>query len=98
MADVGVGRSVNQESTALQNHREVYDGADWYSPRMAIRHDHPTPLDTSIEARRRQVAEWIAMGPEQRVRAAASMSDDVRRLSFDGTVARRAASTPKSAR
>ena len=46
------------------------------------------PLDTSDEARRRQVEAWIAMGPEGRVRLAASMSDEVRRIAAEGRAAR----------
>lgn len=60
---------------------------------MALRHDHSIPRDTSVEARERQIEAWIAMGPEQRVRLAASMTDDVRRLAADGVAAR----TPRSA-
>ena len=50
------------------------------------------PLDTSDEARRRQVEAWIAMGPEGRVRLAASMSDEVRRIAAEGGAARNAKS------
>ena len=59
---------------------------------MAITRDHSIPLDTSVAAHRRQIEAWIAMGPEQRVRLAASMSDDVRRVAGEG----RAARTPRS--
>ncbi|HET9084656.1 MAG TPA: hypothetical protein VFN41_09670 [Candidatus Limnocylindrales bacterium] len=55
---------------------------------MAVREHRSIPLDTSVEARQRQVAAWIAMGPEGRVRLAASMSDDVRRLAAEGQAAR----------
>jgi hypothetical protein len=55
---------------------------------MAIRHHQRIPLDTAVAARERQIEAWIAMGPEQRVRLAASMSDDVRRVARDGLVAR----------
>ena len=55
---------------------------------MAAKHPHSIPLDTSEAARRRQVEAWIAMGPQQRVRLAASMSDEVRRLAAEGLAAR----------
>lgn len=51
---------------------------------MAIGQDRVTSLDTSDAAHRRQIEAWIAMGPEQRVRLAASMSDDVRRVAHEG--------------
>ncbi|MFL5711498.1 MAG: hypothetical protein ACJ77W_06400 [Chloroflexota bacterium] len=55
---------------------------------MAARQHRSIPLDTSVEAYQRQVEAWIAMGPEQRVRLAASMSDDVRRVAAEGRAAR----------
>ena len=55
---------------------------------MAVHKDRSIPLDTSAEARRRQVDAWIAMGPEKRVRLAASMSDDIRRAAAEGKAAR----------
>jgi hypothetical protein len=55
---------------------------------MAAKQHHSIPLDTSEAARQRQIEAWIAMGPEQRVRLAASMSDDVRRLAAGGLAAR----------
>jgi hypothetical protein len=60
-----------------------------YSAVMAIRQHRSIPLDTSVVARERQIAAYVAMSPEQRVRLAASMSDEVRRLSRDGLLARR---------
>ena len=56
---------------------------------MAVRRRRLIPLDTSEEARKRQVEAWIAMGPEGRVRLAASMSDEVHRLAMEGRAARR---------
>ena len=50
------------------------------------------PLDTTDEARRRQVEAWIALGPEGRVRLAAAMSDEVRRIAAEGREAREAGS------
>jgi hypothetical protein len=55
---------------------------------MAARQRRSFPLDTSDEARQRQVAAWIAMGPEKRVRLAASMSDDIRRVAAEGQAMR----------
>ena len=55
---------------------------------MAAHQRRSIPLDTSVEARRRQVEAWIAMGPEKRVRLAASMSDDIRRVAGEGKAAR----------
>ena len=55
---------------------------------MAIRRDHSIPLDTSVAAHRRRIEAWVAMGPERRVRLAASMSDDVRRVAREGLAAR----------
>ncbi|MFL5644508.1 MAG: hypothetical protein ACJ78L_04075 [Chloroflexota bacterium] len=55
---------------------------------MAVRQHRSIPLDTSVEVRERQIEAWIAMGPEQRVRLAASMSDDVRRVAAEGRAAR----------
>lgn len=52
------------------------------------RQRHAVPLDTSIAARERQVAAWVAMGPERRARLAASMTDDVRRVAAQGLVTR----------
>ena len=63
-----------------------------YSADMGVRQRHSLPLDTSVEARDRQIEAWIAMGPEKRVRLAASMSDDVRRVATEGAAAR----TPRS--
>jgi hypothetical protein len=42
------------------------------------------PLDTSLEARERQLAAYRAMAPETRLRLAAEMSADVRALSAAG--------------
>jgi hypothetical protein len=50
------------------------------------------PVDTSIEARERQVAVYRAMTPEMRLRLAAEMSADVRTLTEAGTRARAARS------
>jgi hypothetical protein len=61
----------------------------------AKRNRSSIPLDTSDEARRRQVEAWIAMGPEGRVRLAASMSDEVRRIAAEGHAARNAKSRRK---
>ena len=55
---------------------------------MADRENRSIPLDTSVEARNRQIKAWIAMGPAQRVRLAASMSDDIRRVAAEGRAAR----------
>jgi hypothetical protein len=55
---------------------------------MAVRHHRSIPLDTSVQARQRQVEAWIAMGPQQRVRLAASMSDDIRRVAAEALAAR----------
>ena len=51
------------------------------------------PIDTSVEARERQLAAYRAMAPEARLRLAAEMSADVRSLSQAG---RRARATRKS--
>ena len=56
------------------------------------------PLDTSVEARQRQIEAWIAMGPEQRVRLAASMSDDIRRVAAEGHAARTSRSDTRGER
>jgi hypothetical protein len=42
------------------------------------------PLDTSPDARARQISSVRAMTPQDRLRLAASMSDDVRQLARDG--------------
>ena len=55
---------------------------------MGVRQHRSIPLDTSVEARKRQIEAWIAMGPEGRVRLAASMSDDIRRVAAEGQAAR----------
>lgn len=55
---------------------------------MARRDDRVIPLDTSAEARERQIEAWIVMGPQGRVRLAASMSDDIRRVAAEGRAAR----------
>ena len=55
---------------------------------MAPRKPRSVSLDTTDEARKRQVEAWIAMGPEGRVRLAASMSDEVRRLAKERQEAR----------
>jgi hypothetical protein len=55
---------------------------------MAIRQHQEITRDTSIDAHERQIAAWIAMGPEQRVRLAASMSDETRRVSLEGRALR----------
>jgi hypothetical protein len=57
---------------------------------MATSRRHAIPLDTSVAAWERQVEAWISMGPEKRVRLAASMSDEVRRVARDGQAARTA--------
>ena len=46
------------------------------------------PLDTSREARERQLAAYRAMAPEMRLRLAAEMSAEVRSLSEAGARAR----------
>ena len=65
---------------------------------MAVRQDRSIPLDTSVEARRRQVEAWIAMGPEGRVRLAASMTGDIRRVAAEGQAARRSRSNGRGER
>lgn len=65
---------------------------------MARRDDRVIPLDTSAEARKRQIEAWIAMGPERRVRLAASMSDDIRRVGKEGEAARTSRSDPRGER
>ena len=65
---------------------------------MAIRQHRAIPLDTSVEARKRQIEAWIAMGPEGRVRLAASMSDELRRLAAEGEAARTRRSEAKAKR
>lgn len=60
----------------------------WYSAGMATGQRRAIPLDTSPTARERQVKAWIAMGSKERVRLAASMSDDVRRVAAEGHAAR----------
>ena len=52
------------------------------------------PVDTSFEARERQLAAYRAMAPEKRLRLAAEMSADIRSLTKAGTLAR--ASSPAS--
>ena len=52
------------------------------------------PVDTSLEARERQLAAYRLMAPEMRLRLAAEMSADVRSLTEAGTRAR--ASRPPS--
>jgi hypothetical protein len=69
-----------------------------YSAAMAIRHHRSIPHDTSVTARERQIAAYVAMGPMRRVRLAASMSDEVRRLSRDGQAARRSRADGDQAR
>ena len=65
---------------------------------MGVRQHRSIPLDTSVEARKRQIEAWIAMGPEQRVRVAASMSDDIRRVAAEGHVARTSRSDTRGER
>jgi len=48
------------------------------------------PVDTSLEARERQLAAYRAMTPERRLRLAAEVSADVRSLAEAGTQARTA--------
>ena len=48
------------------------------------------PIDTSLEARERQLAAYRLMAPEVRLRLAAEMSADVRSLTEAGTRARAA--------
>ena len=67
-------------------------------PGMAVYKDRSIPLDTSVEARRRQVSAWIAMGPEGRVRLAAAMSDDIRRVAAEGDAARTSRSDTRGER
>jgi hypothetical protein len=55
---------------------------------MAVHKVRSIPLDTSREAHQRQVEAWIAMGPKKRVRLAASMSDDIRRVAAEGKAVR----------
>lgn len=55
------------------------------------------PVDTSPEARERQLAAYRAMAPETRLRLAAEMSADVRALTKAGIRAR-AARTPSHQR
>ena len=52
------------------------------------------PIDTSLEARERQLAVYRMMAPEKRLRLAAEMSADIRSLTEAGTLAR--ASSPTS--
>ena len=59
------------------------------------------PVDTSLEARERQLAAYRAMTPEKRLRLAAEMSTDIRSLTEAGTLARAASPAsrePKSGR
>ena len=65
---------------------------------MAVRQDRSIPHDTSVEARKRQIEAWIAMGPEQRVRLAATMSDDIRRVAAEGEAARTSRSDTRGER
>src|SRR5437867_1419044 len=55
-----------------------------YSAGMTVRDHRAVPIDTSVTAHERQIAALVAMGPQQRVRLAASMTDDVRQLALDG--------------
>lgn len=50
------------------------------------------PVDTSLEARERQLAAYRAMTPETRLRLAAELSADARSLTEAGTRARAARS------
>jgi hypothetical protein len=64
---------------------------------MAVRFHASTPRDTSVEARQQQIAAYVAMGPAQRVRVAASMSDEIRQLALDGIIARNPARDQEAA-
>ena len=52
------------------------------------------PADTSLEARRRQLDAYRAMAPEERLRLAEAMSDDVRALARTGIQARHGGTLP----
>lgn len=55
-------------------------------------------LDTTPEIRRRQLAVYAAMSPEQRIEAAIGMSEEVRAIALDGIRSRNASADPAEVR